>query len=411
MKLSDCCIKIGSGATPRGGKESYLKTGPFSLIRSQNVHNNIFLKSGLAFISEEQASQLQNVEVKSNDVLLNITGDSVARVCQVPDDVLPARVNQHVAIIRPEPTKLFHKYLHYFLVNSQMQSYMLSLASAGATRNALTKTMIENFELPNIHISEQKAIASVLSALDDKIENNNRMNKTLEEITHTIFKSWFIDFDPVHAKAAGNAPAHMDLKTAALFPSSFGGDGLPVGWQKVYLKDLTNIVYGKNLPTKKLLTSGYPVFGGNGVIGFFSEYLYDKPQVLVACRGAASGKVLRSLPFSFVTNNSLVIEITAPHLNRFFLELYLRDLTLEGFTTGSAQPQMTIANMDAVKLLNPTKEVLHRFQMVVEPLFDKVLANDTENQTLAELRDTLLPKLMSGEIRVKDAEREVEAAI
>ena len=79
MKLSECCIKIGSGATPRGGKESYLESGPFSLIRSQNVHNNLFLRSGLAFISEEQARQLQNVEVKCDDVLLNITGDSVAR--------------------------------------------------------------------------------------------------------------------------------------------------------------------------------------------------------------------------------------------------------------------------------------------------------------------------------------------
>jgi len=258
---------------------------------------------------------------------------------------------------------------------------------------------------------EQKAISSVLGALDNKIENNRKMNETLEEMARAIFKSWFVDFDPVHAKAAGNAPAHMDADTAALFPSSFSDDGLPVGWVNGYLKDFTNIVYGKNLPTKQLAISGYPVFGGNGVIGFHSEFLYEEPQVLVACRGAASGKVIRSLPFSFVTNNSLVIRINSPHLNRFFLELYLKDLTLEGFTTGSAQPQMTIANMDAVKLLNPKKEILSCFKTTVEPLFNKVLANDEETQTLAELRDTILPKLMSGEIRVADAEREVKAAV
>ena len=287
----------------------------------------------------------------------------------------------------------------------------LQFLASGAAQPIMNKTDFSNLKIKVPPLTEQKAISSVLSALDNKIESNDRVNKTLEEMARTVYKSWFVDFDPVHAKATGNAPAHMDAKTANLFPISFGDDGLPSGWKKVYLKDLTNIVYGKNLPTKQLLKSGYPVFGGNGVIGFYSEYLYDEPQVLVACRGAASGKVIRSLPFSFVTNNSLVIEISSPHLNRFFLELYLKDLTLEGFTTGSAQPQMTIANMDAVKLLNPKKEILNCFQTVVEPFFDKVLANNEENKTLAELRDTLLPKLMSGKIRVKDAEREVEAAV
>src|SRR5690606_17552184 len=101
LRLGDHCLKIGSGATPRGGKDTYLSSGPYALIRSQNVHNAGFSAAGLAFISEAQAQQLRNVEVIADDVLLNITGDSVARACQVDPDVLPARVNQHVAIIRP----------------------------------------------------------------------------------------------------------------------------------------------------------------------------------------------------------------------------------------------------------------------------------------------------------------------
>ena len=100
-RLGDCCEKIGSGATPKGGKEAYLDFGPIHLIRSQNVHNDGFSPSGLAYISEEQAQKLDNVKVESGDVLLNITGDSVARVCQALSRFLPARVNQHVAIIRP----------------------------------------------------------------------------------------------------------------------------------------------------------------------------------------------------------------------------------------------------------------------------------------------------------------------
>jgi len=109
-RLGDCCEKIGSGATPKGGKEAYLDFGPVHLIRSQNVHNDGFSPTGLAYISEEQAQKLDNVKVESGDVLLNITGDSVARVCQALNRFLPARVNQHVAIIRPIPSVFDARY-------------------------------------------------------------------------------------------------------------------------------------------------------------------------------------------------------------------------------------------------------------------------------------------------------------
>jgi len=113
LRLGDYCLKIGSGATPRGGKEAYLAEGPFSLVRSQNVLNDRFSFGGLAFISQAQADQLSNVEVQMGDVLLNITGDSVARVCQVDPAVLPARVNQHVAIVRPNPEVIDARFLRY----------------------------------------------------------------------------------------------------------------------------------------------------------------------------------------------------------------------------------------------------------------------------------------------------------
>ena len=319
-------------------------------------------------------------------------------------------LNQHIFKVVPKDF-IGDQFLFFLLKSLRSRFIRIALNKQTTGLGHVTISDLKEMRVGVPHQSEQQSIVKILAPLQEKIENNRRMNETLEEMARAIFKSWFVDFDPVHAKAAGNAPAHMDADTAALFPSLFGDDGLPVGWETSYLKEHCNIVYGKNLPTKNLLLSGYPVFGGNGVIGFHSEFLYETPQVLVACRGAASGKVIRSLPFSFVTNNSLIVEIQSEHFNRFYLELYLRDLTLEGFTTGSAQPQMTIANMDAVKLLDPKREVLNCFKNMAEPLFRKVLANDEENQTLTELRDTLLPKLMSGELRVADAEREVEAAV
>ena len=147
IRLGDVCTKIGSGATPRGGSDVYLQDGPYTLIRSQNVYNDGFHHDGLAFIDEKHAAELENVEVLEGDVLLNITGDSVARACQVDPSVLPARVNQHVAIIRPDPSQLAPRFLRYVLVSPEMQAKLLSWAGSGGTRNALTKGMIESFDV------------------------------------------------------------------------------------------------------------------------------------------------------------------------------------------------------------------------------------------------------------------------
>lgn len=189
-RLGDNCLKIGSGATPRGGQENYKPKG-ISLIRSQNVLDFTFSKDGLAFIDEKQATELSNVEVQENDILLNITGDSVCRVCQVPKGILPARVNQHVAIIRPERDVFDAAYLKYYLLNPTFKDFMLSLASSGGTRNALTKGMIENFEIFAPDLPTQRRIAAILTALDDKIELNRRMNETLEGIAKALWEEWF----------------------------------------------------------------------------------------------------------------------------------------------------------------------------------------------------------------------------
>ncbi len=175
-KLKDICLKIGSGATPRGGKEAYCDEG-ISLIRSQNVLDFTFSHDGLAHINEKQAGKMSNVEVKSQDILLNITGDSVARACAVDVRVLPARVNQHVAIIRPDKNMVLSSYILYFL--QMIKPYLLQIAAGGATRNALTKSMIENLEIEVPGILSQKKIVSVLDDIQEKIRDNNEINKNL----------------------------------------------------------------------------------------------------------------------------------------------------------------------------------------------------------------------------------------
>lgn len=165
-KLQKLTTKIGSGATPRGGGESY-KTEGISLIRSLNVHDLEFRYPKLAFLDDAQAADLSNVEVRSHDVLLNITGASVARCCIVPNDVLPARVNQHVSIIRSIPGKLSPEFLHYLLISKPYKDRLLRTGEeGGSTRQAITKAQIQNFEISHPRtLKDQRDIVEKLDAL------------------------------------------------------------------------------------------------------------------------------------------------------------------------------------------------------------------------------------------------------
>ena len=175
-----------------------------ALIRSQHVFDRHFDSTGLAFISEAHAKELRNAEVQSGDILLNITGDGITfgRSCQVPDRILPACVNQHVAIIRPDRSECDPGNLLAVLTHPATKAYIESFNSGGS-RRAITKGHIESFEIPLPPIDEQRVIATVLGAMDDKIELNRRMNATLESMARVLFQSWFVDFDPVLGEADG----------------------------------------------------------------------------------------------------------------------------------------------------------------------------------------------------------------
>ena len=303
-------------------------------------------------------------------------------------------------------------FLFYWVASWDFVNFVNS-ASEGTRMPRAKWEVAQTHEIPDFHLSEQRAIAHILGTLDDKIELNQKMNETLEEIAKAIFKSWFVDFDPVRAKAEGR-PTGLPPEISDLFPSELVDSEIgeiPKGWDINPLGNVFLIQYGKNLPTKNLIEEGYPVFGGNGVIGFHSKYIYEEVMTLIACRGAASGKVGRSLPKSFVTNNSLVINHKGAALtSQRFIEFTLESGDPENYVTGSAQPQLTIDNIKNFPFMTPSSEIVDSFQEIVNPLSDRQLLLDSENQVLSELRDTLLPKLISGELRIPDAEKFLKEA-
>jgi len=175
IPLKDITTKIGSGATPSGGQKAY-KTEGISLIRSMNVHDNGFRIKGLAFIDGEQAKKLDNVTIEENDILLNITGASVARCCIVDKDYLPARVNQHVSILRLKDG-MIPSFLHYYLISPSIKSDLLFSSSGGATREAITKSMLEEFQVTVVSLSIQQKTVKYLNEISQKIEKVKSVQK------------------------------------------------------------------------------------------------------------------------------------------------------------------------------------------------------------------------------------------
>ena len=392
VRLGDVCTKIGSGATPSGGKEAY-KGGDYHLIRSQNVLDFAFSKDGLASINDEQANKLKNVEIIQGDVLLNITGDSVARCCIVPSEILPARVNQHVAIIRPRKEELDNHYLLYYLQHYKRQ--LLQIASAGATRNAITKAMIENLILPcPKSLEDQRRIASILSSLDRKIELNNKINADLEEMAQAIFKNWFVDFEP--------------FKDGKFVDSELGM--IPEGWKVGRLFDIAEIFDKKRKPlsgnVREKMDKIYPYYGATSCMDYVDDYIFDGIYTLIGEDGSVVKE--NGLPYMqyvwgkmWVNNHAHILQGKNAYSTEMIHAL-LSITNIKFLVTGAVQAKLSQGNMQKILVAIPPKNVLDEIRPVIDNLYSKIRINTDENSRLSLLRDTLLPRLISGELEVPE---------
>ena len=388
-KLVDICTKIGSGATPRGGKEAYCDKG-ISLVRSQNVLDFTFSNNGLAFINDKQAEKLNNVEVLDGDILLNITGDSVARACIMDSAFLPARVNQHVAIIRGKSDYVVNRYLLYFL--QWRKEYLLQLASAGATRNALTKGMIEQLEIDLPFLSEQKKIAALMGGIDDKIAINNKINNNLEQQAKALFKSWFVDFEPF-------------------------GNVRPDDWEIGKLKDVLklkrqSIKAGSNtilpyLPIDVIPMRTFSVtdFKPNKEAQS-SLITFDKDDIIIGAMRVYFHRVVIA-PFDGITRTTCFT--LSPYRKDFlsFALLYCdQDSSIDYAQSTSKGSTMPYAiwegGLGDMEIVIPPLKIAQEFNEIVLPMLRQIQNSYFENRSLRELRDSLLPRLMSGELDVSD---------
>lgn len=373
MRLGDVCTKIGSGATPKGGKEAYKPSG-IPLIRSQNVLDWSFTSNGLAFVDEGQAAALANVEVEPRDILLNITGDSVARACMVPDWCTPARVNQHVSIVRPGPD-LDPTFLLCFLQSSK--PLLLKLASSGATRNALTKGMIGDLEIELPNIETQRAIASLIGQIQQKIVLNQQANDYLAELGDALFREEFGDLEEnavlsdIANITMGQSPAgtsYNEDRNGTVFYQGRGEFGWRYPTQRLFTTE-----------PKRMAKAGDVLMSVRAPVGDLNLAYED------CCIGRGLAAISCDYPsYCFYLMRSL----------RKKLDAYNGEGTVFGSISGKALKNLAIAL--------PKPDAIKTFEEEVAPIDATIRSNETESRGLTELRDTLLPKLMSGEIGVSN---------
>lgn len=396
VRLGDVCSKIGSGATPSGGKEAY-KGGDYHLIRSQNVLDFAFSKDGLASINDEQANKLKNVEIIQGDVLLNITGDSVARCCIVPSEILPARVNQHVAIIRPRKEELDNHYLLYYLQHYKRQ--LLQIASAGATRNAITKAMIENLILPcPKSLDDQRRIASILSSLDRKIELNNKINSDLEEMAQAIFKNWFVDFEP--------------FKDGKFVDSELGM--IPEEWKVGTLEDIAEITMGQSPAGNSLNENreGMMFYQGSSDFGFrfpSIRVFTTEPKRLAVANSvlfsvrAPVGDINVAKEECCIGRGVASIKSKYGHDSYLFYTMKSLHNLFDSFDgEGTVFGSINKKTLSAIQILLPSDGIVEQFNNIASSFDNRIRSLSEENFRLSTLRDTLLPRLMSGEQEVPE---------
>lgn len=388
VKLADICQKIGSGATPRGGKEAYRVEG-IALVRSQNVLDFSFSSDGLAYINDEQADKLRNVELQSGDVLLNITGDSVARACLMDDDYLPGRVNQHVAIIRVDESKAVNSYLLYYL--QWRKSHLLQLASAGATRNALTKGMIEQLEIDLPSLDEQRKVVGILGSIQNKIKLNHEINDNLEQQAATYFQELFIN----------NANPVWQISTISDLGTVVGGSTPSKTKPEYYTNNGIAWITPKDLSINK---SKFISHGENDIteLGLKNSSATVMPKGTVLFSSRAPIGYIAIASNEVTTNQGFKSVIPYSEIGTAFVYFFLKHSlpVIESAASGSTFKEISGSAMKNIPAIIPDRSTLDQFNSFCAPIFAQQKILEDQNYSLAMLRDSLLPKLMSGAIDI-----------
>lgn len=435
-KIEDLAdIKSGK-RLPKGHSLVSSKTN-FPYIRLVDVSDGLVQQSKMLYLGKETEEKISRYIVKTGDVCLAIVGNTIGMVFQIDKLWNNANLTENAARLTNFKDNVASQYIYYFLTSTLGQNEILS-RKVGSAQGKLPMYNIKSLEIPLPSLEEQKKIAHILSTLDDKIELNRKMNETLEAMAQALFKSWFVDFDPVHVKATVTNDAELEKAAAAfgvskavleLFPSKLVESEMgrmPKGWERFAIGDITTVIIGKTPPRKEqhwFTTSTDDVkwisikdMGNSGTyITNTSEYLTSEAIDRFNVKVIPASTVILSFKMtvgrvSITTENMCTNEAIAHFtldgehkLSPNYLYCHLKNFNYN--LLGSTSSIVTAVNSKIVRTIPtivPSEEVMQLFNVQVKNIFEQILVTTNEIQTLQHTRDTLLPKLLSGELNVSN---------
>jgi type I restriction enzyme S subunit len=340
-------------------------------------------------------------------------------------------LGQNLVLLRADGTRVFPPFLRWLVRGPEWWEQIGKFLNVGAVFDSLKCADVPNFELHIPPLEEQRAIAHILGTLDDKIELNRRMNETLEAMARAIFKSWFVDFDPVRAKMEGRQPAGMDVETAALFPDSFENSALgkiPKDWRAGNASEVLSLgrdtVAPGDSPDEVFDHYSIPAFDEGRVPKTERGDQIKSNKFTVPSEGVLLSKLNPRIPRVWlpkvvtdrrsVASTEFLVSLPKGDATRDYLYgLFKSDSFLDVFTslvtgTSGSHQRVKPEYLLGMHVVIPSRACMVHFSETIGPLLKRAVTNIVESRTFATIRDTLLPKLISGEIRVKHAKRTAE---
>ncbi|HDP36100.1 MAG TPA: restriction endonuclease subunit S [Candidatus Hydrogenedentes bacterium] len=353
-------------------------------------------------------SEAQKFLLKEGDLLFarqSLVLEGAGKCSIFLSDDEPVTFESHVIRVRLDRSKADPCFYFYYLQSHHGKNAIRSIVEQGAGASGIRGSDLQHLGVLWMPPPEQRAIAHILGTLDDKIELNRRRNQTLEAMARALFKDWFVDFGPVRAKMAGQEP-YLPADLWQLFPDRLDDEGKPEGWETKRVSDYLSLAYGKSLPAVKRHSGGVPVYGSGGITGFHSEALVNEPAVIVGRKGTVGSLFWEDRP-CFPIDTVFFVQPKAPLPFCYYL---LESLPLRDMNTDAAVPGLNRENVYRLEVAAPPTALITAFAATASRFRENIAAVSRQSETLAQLRDTLLPKLISGELRIKDAEMFIEAA-
>ncbi|WP_282150486.1 restriction endonuclease subunit S [Vibrio diabolicus] len=400
--ISDVAQRVITGKTPPGTRDEYFG-GETLFVTPTDMEDDKHITETIRTLSISGEEKLKK-QMFTKGVVVSCIGWQMGKSAIVTQTAV---TNQQVNTVVPDENIIDLDFLYYVLKSKREEIFNLG---ATATRTPiLKKSLFEKISFNAPCLIEQKKISRLLSKLDDKIRLNTQTNQTLEEAAQAIFKSWFVDFDPVKAKVNGEQPEGMDAATASLFPEKLVESELgliPEGWRVKKIGDVVErYSVGKKYSQKTAVESGLvPILdqGKSGIIGYHN----DKPGVKASLDNPIIVFANHTCYMKLVTYDFSAIQNVLPFkLNG--CDIYWSYLATQGkqrFVEYKGHwPDFMIH-----EIVVPSEELMKRFGELVKPFYSQVASNENQNKSLAKLRDTILPKLLSGEIELGETEAMAE---